>query len=41
MDISLRDATLNWPVADEAVLRDMPTQHKDENELICIVQGLI
>ena len=40
MDISLQDATLSWLVADEAVHRGVPTQHKDESRLICIVQGL-
>ena len=40
MDISLRDTTLSLLVTDEAVHRGMPTQHKDENRLICVVQEL-
>ena len=40
MDILLQDTTLSWVVTDEAVHHGVPTQHKDENISICIVQGL-
>ena len=40
MDILLRDAILSWLINDEAVHHGVPTQHKDENEPICTIQGL-